>query len=286
MQSVYEAMPHGEDGFRMAVYSEKTYGAPLHYHDEYGIFYLAEGKMKFGIAGDDYEISAGDIIFIEPGTPYYALRTDEGDSFHYYAVLFHAELLGAKNDPCRRFFSDCRVNRFLVMSDEFPTLLLKMRQWFVDPFFGSEILSKTALFNIIAHIVNTGQFMRLSELSNMKIASETVDCVIKHIEAHYREHISIDDILKQISYSRSHLLRVFKEHTGMSIMDYLNKFRIEKACLELIYTDKSVTEIALDNGYNTVQYFTRMFRRVIGTPPGAYRRLSRSNTNVPHMTKT
>lgn len=67
----------------------------------------------------------------------------------------------------------------------------------------------------------------------------------------------------------------------MNIIDYINKFRIEKACLELIYSEKTVTETALSNGFNTVQYFTKLFRRVMGCTPGKYRRLSRSGTNVP-----
>lgn len=115
--SNYEALPHGSSNFRIAVFSEKKYDAPLHHHAEYAIFYLASGRMKFGIAGDDYIINAGDILFIEPNTPYYALRTDEDDSFHYYAVVFHAELLGQPNDPCRRFLEESHINRFLVLSD-------------------------------------------------------------------------------------------------------------------------------------------------------------------------
>ena len=52
--SNYEALPHGSSNFRIAVFSEKKYDAPLHHHAEYAIFYLASGRMKFGIAGDDY----------------------------------------------------------------------------------------------------------------------------------------------------------------------------------------------------------------------------------------
>lgn len=283
MKSHYEAMPHGKPGFRIAVFSEKKYDAPLHHHDEYGIFYLAEGKMKFGIAGDDYEISAGDIIFVEPNTPYYAVYTDNHDRFHYYSIIFHAELLGGEDDPCRKFLEECRINRFLVLSDELLSNMPKMRQWELEKNFGNEILIKSALLDIFTHIIKTGQYIRISELFdvNKKNVPEAVNLVIKYIEEHYKDRISLENLLEQIPYSKSHLLRIFKIHTGMSIVDYINKFRIEKACLELIYSNKSATEIALNNGFNTTQYFTKIFRRYIGCTPVVYRKFSHAKTNIP-----
>lgn len=282
-RSNYEAIPHGSPDFRIAVFSEKKYEAPLHHHAEYAIFYLAAGKMKFGIAGDDYIINAGDIMFIEPNTPYYALRTDEGDSFHYYAVVFHAELLGSKDDPCRRFLEESHINRSLELSGELITRIDKMHQWCSYEHFENGLLIKSGLLDILSYIASTRQYVRISSIDRHGSgnASEAVGLVIKYIEEHYREQISRETILGLIPYSKSHLLRIFKAQTGMNIIDYLNKFRIEKACLELIYSDKTVTETALDNGFNTVQYFTRLFSRIMGCTPGKYRRLSRSGTNVP-----
>lgn len=239
--------------------------------------------MKFGIAGDDYIINAGDILFIEPNTPYYALRTDEDDSFHYYAVVFHAELLGQPNDPCRRFLEESHINRFLVLSDVLLARIDEMSRLCMTESFGKELLIKSGLLEILAHIINTKQYMRISSMNKLGsgTASAAVELVLKYIEEHYKENITLEALLDQVSYSKSHFLRVFKAQTGMNIIDYINKFRIEKACLELIYSEKTVTETALSNGFNTVQYFTKLFRRVMGCTPGEYRRLSRSGTNVP-----
>lgn len=281
-QSRYEAMPHGKPGFHLTVFSETKYESPLHHHDEYAVFYLAEGRMKFGVADDDYEISAGTVLFIEPGTPYYALYTDKHDSFHYYSIVFGIEILGAENDPCRLFLEDSRINRFLILGNDLLSIIKKMWDWQCEAQFGYEFQEKTALFNILLHVKNTEQYIRLSDLGQVQsgVASITVNYIIEYIDEHYKEHITLDEIMSRVLYSKSHIMRIFKSHTGMNIFDYINKVRIEKACLELIYSDKNNTEIALNTGFNTVQYFTKIFKRTMGCTPGVYRRLSHSYTNI------
>ncbi len=288
IKSDYETMPHGSSDFHMAVFSERVYEAPLHHHSEYAIFYLAEGKMDFGINDDTYELSAGDIIFIEPYMPYYALYNKDRESFHYYSILFGEEMLGAENDPCSIFMKDCRINRFLSLSDTILSYLPQIFTMIEDDTYGREFLMKTLLFNIFAHIVNTGQYMRLFGDGNFNktAVSQAVNCVITYIDEHYKEAITLDMLLEKISYSKSHLMRIFKKQTGMNIIDYVNKVRIDRACLELIYTNKSATEIALNNGFNTVQYFTRQFKLSIGCTPIEYRRFSRRHTNVEHIPGT
>lgn len=275
-------MPHGRENFRIAVFSEQIYEAPLHYHDEYAIFYIHAGKMKFGIGDDDYTARAGDIFFIERNTPYYALRTNDNDAFHYYSIVFHADLLGGKDDPCRGMLEECRVNRFLSLNDELLVLIPKMHEWDLLKPFGNELLIKTALFELLSYIFNTYQYIRLSAMGvpPSAKASMAVETVKKYIKEHYSENISLETLVSVVSYSKSHFLRIFKAQTGMHITDYINKFRVEKACVDLIYTQKTITETALSNGFNTVQYFTRCFHKIMGCTPSVYRRFSHMHINV------
>lgn len=273
----YEMMPHGKNGFRIAVFSEKIYPSDPHYHDEYAIFYLAEGKMRFGIEEDEFIISAGDIVFVEPGQCYYAFKTEDNDEFHYYSVVFDISILGAEDDPCFKILKNIRVNRFLTLSPELLELMPHMRRWDIEKNFGNEVMLKSAFYSIFAHIIQTSQYTKLSDLNMRRsdVASEAVDSVIKYIEEHYKEKITVDDLVERINYSKSHLMRIFKQSTGMSVTDYINKFRVEKACLELIYSKKNITEIAASNGFNTVQYFIKVFHDFSGRTPGEFRKTAR-----------
>ena len=71
--------------------------------------------------------------------------------------------------------------------------------------------------------------------------------------------------------SRRSFLRAFQAATGTSPLAWLISQRIHRACQVLRHTDRSITEIAFDVGFNDSNYFTRQFRKVTGFSPRAYR---------------
>ena len=58
----------------------------------------------------------------------------------------------------------------------------------------------------------------------------------------------------------------------MNLSEYVNKYRIEKACLDLLYTNKNITEIAITNGFNNIQYFSRTFKGYMNCTPKQYQK--------------
>ena len=71
--------------------------------------------------------------------------------------------------------------------------------------------------------------------------------------------------------SRSNLMRVFRAATGQSPIEYLLRLRIQKAMALLRNTDLTITEIAMEVGFNDSNYFTRQFKRVQGSSPTRFR---------------
>lgn len=69
----------------------------------------------------------------------------------------------------------------------------------------------------------------------------------------------------------------------MNLTDFINKYRIEKSCLDLIYTNKNITEIATENGFNTVQYFSKTFKNYMNCTPKQYQRNGK-NIIIPSST--
>ena len=58
----------------------------------------------------------------------------------------------------------------------------------------------------------------------------------------------------------------------MNVSDYINKYRIEKACLDLIYTRNNITQIATASGFNNIQYFSRKFKEYMKCTPKQYQK--------------
>lgn len=94
-----------------------------------------------------------------------------------------------------------------------------------------------------------------------------------YIGAHFQSDLSQDSIADALCISSSHLRRVFREETGMSVKCYIDRVRIEKARELLSATSLTVGEIAAQTGYVSAQTFSRVFKKETGHTPGEYRRL-------------
>lgn len=82
-------------------------------------------------------------------------------------------------------------------------------------------------------------------------------------------------LAKKLSISRRHLGRLMQKYYGMTYAERISSLRVESAKRMLVSTDASITEIAQAVGFSTVQYFIRVFGKIEGVSPGAYRREAR-----------
>lgn len=257
--------------FPVGVFSQGTYLPRLHHHVEYELFYLDRGSVQLKIEKDSFELKEGDCFFLEPEKEHCVIG--QRDSYHYYALVFEASIIGSKEDSCRTFFESIKIHRFLKLSAEMITKIKESVDFIKKDDKSRNFIIKALLYEIISYIIQTKQFEYVSSLANIKkISISAIDNAINFIHNHFKENIDFEDVQKESDYSKSHFTRLFKETTGMSFTEYLNKYRTEKACLDLIYTKKNITEIASENGFNNIQYFSRVFRHIMGCTPKEYQK--------------
>ena len=96
--------------------------------------------------------------------------------------------------------------------------------------------------------------------------------VRNHLDAHYTEKISLDELSETFYINKFYLTRLFKEQFGVSINTYLLGQRITHAKKLLRFSDYPIEKIALECGMNDANYFSRMFKKVEGISPGEYRK--------------
>jgi two-component system, response regulator YesN len=94
---------------------------------------------------------------------------------------------------------------------------------------------------------------------------------ISFIDANFDKEMTIAEIAHACHLSPSRLAHVFKDCMGVSIIDYVNSVRMERAKHLLLSTKQSCTEICYEVGFNNQSYFIRAFRNFVGTTPAKYR---------------
>lgn len=104
------------------------------------------------------------------------------------------------------------------------------------------------------------------EMYSNKLISE----ILIYINENIQKDISIDDLEKQFYYNRYYIMKLFKKEIKMTIIDYINSIKIYKS-LELIKDKYSFTNIAIDVGYNSLEYYSETFKKITGYKPSEFR---------------
>jgi AraC-like DNA-binding protein len=138
----------------------------------------------------------------------------------------------------------------------------------------------------VSNVLKKGLFSVEETLAHVEAAlarhkslgSETQRLVRKamaSIHERYREPISLKDIARALGVSKEYLARCFHQETGVTVVTYLNRYRIGQAKARLDAGRDSLTEIALEVGFASGPYFSRVFRQEVGMSPSEYRQAGR-----------
>ncbi|GAA0778090.1 AraC family transcriptional regulator [Clostridium subterminale] len=106
----------------------------------------------------------------------------------------------------------------------------------------------------------------------MSTNSEIISKIVNYIENHIAEDLDLDRIAEISRYSKYHICRMFTNEVGCGIHQYIQRRRLTDAARQLIYTEKTIIEIAFATGYGSQQAFSLAFKRLYLESPQSYRR--------------
>lgn len=107
---------------------------------------------------------------------------------------------------------------------------------------------------------------------NFYTTRDNINRAINFLREYYNEDYSLEEVAKIANLSTYHFIRVFKNETGKTPIEYLLDFKIDKAKSLLTNKDKSISEICYDCGFNNPSHFTRVFKYKTGVTPSIYRK--------------
>ena len=148
--------------------------------------------------------------------------------------------------------------------------------------------SKIPLFDRAGKVIGIAGTMRdVAKASDLLAPYREMEAVLEHLLTRYEEKIDFRRLGRLASVSISQLDRRFKRLFQLTPQQFLLRVRLNAACQMLVSTDRNVLQIALSTGFYDHSYFTRHFRRQMGTTPTAYRRKYRrdisSSTDFPKL---
>jgi AraC-like DNA-binding protein len=198
------------------------------------------------------------------------------------SMVFHLDYLGANNQDLSasnylRPMAEGQLLMQEVIRDgdagyaEIKDTFIRALDCFKNkqPFY--EMLLKEKLLHILILLFSYG-YIRESDDSH--ITSENrrhIKSALEYITDHYSEKISISEMAQLAGFSENYFMSLFRQYVGMSCIQYVNHYRIQKAAHALEETTKSVSEIAMIHGFDNISYFNLQFRRTFGMTPREFR---------------
>ncbi len=229
----------------------------------YLIHYILEGKGEFVVNGTRYKLSAGKGFLIEPDyqTIY---MSDPKEPWTYLWVGFS----GADAKQCVSSLG-LSQEQPIFKSEEKDTLkrcVLGMLQHnhsrAADKFY-----TLSMLYLFLSTVAAADPDNSSHGDSNIYVSQ-----AVAYIRDHIAEPLQAETVAKHVGLNRSYLSTLFKEHTGLSPLKYIQKFRLTKAQHLLESSSLSVSAIAYSCGYQQPESLIKIFRQQYGISPAAYRK--------------
>jgi two-component system response regulator YesN len=111
--------------------------------------------------------------------------------------------------------------------------------------------------------------------SGKKPYNKSVEAIIQYIMDHYTEEITIDYLASHVYLTPNYLSNLFKKETSKTIIQFITEYRIGKSKNLLVNSNLNLSEIARAVGYSDPRYFSKLFQKLAGTKPSAFRREKR-----------
>lgn len=253
---------------------------PIHWHEEMEIIKVQSGKGIFYVDGNRYEANMGDIFILRPFVMHSINRLDDND-MEIDAIVFNLRLLETgEADLCTlKYFAPLLNEKHSV-----PVVVRTEDSWYhpfdqsmtsilmCDPSQeGAELDIKANLYWMFYHIYNN-RLLNVAQNTVEDKQQYTVRKALQYIRSEYMNEITIEKIANYCGYSEFYMMKLFKQYTGESCVDYINNYRLTVAGRQLRDTDDEIASIAYAVGFNNVSYFNRQFKREYGMTPREFRK--------------
>lgn len=247
---------------------------PLHWHDKIELLLITEGKGAFVCNSLTMDAVKGDIIIFNNNDLHQGKCTT--DILEYYCIIIDVSiLLNRYHDICEyKYLKPISVNLVLFenkisQDSQLRDILLHIVNEYLKKNTAYEMAIKSSVLNMFVYLLRNYVKTVLSDKENhmRKKNIARFNIVLDYISKNYKSVITIAELSSHINLSKYHFCRLFKELTGCTVSVFINEYRINNAKELLQNTDKNVSEVAFESGFNDVNYFSRQFKNIKGYPP-------------------
>jgi len=262
--------------------SDHRFTINLHYHNGYELFFFRRAQAQLLVDNQVLDIGNGDWLLINPFVMHTAYQLFPGPYARYYINIASTQMdqamLQLGLEPVSKQSSQAAFRHIKAGSgtplEEYRMLAIhelyqnKPNQW------QARLIAELALL-----LTDLNQIARREPLSQEtgtqdRFQQRLIYRLLAAVDEHFRDGLSLADLETQFFVSRYYICRLFKQETGLTLSQYINRKRVSLAQQLLKDPELNVAQVCREVGFLYPQHFTSVFRQMTGMTPSNYRKSS------------
>ena len=248
-----------------------------HFHSEYEIEYISNGRGKRHIGDHISFFEDGDLIFLGPNLPHFGFTEELFEEHVEIVVQMKEDFLGQgflskpEMEAIKRLFELSRqgISFQGAIKEEVGNRLQNMMR------LGSfdRLLELLSILHLMARsdehkMLNASGFALEVNAQDQK----RIEAVYDYVENNFQEDVNLDEAASRVNMTVPAFCRYFKKLTRKTFSQFVNEFRIAHACRLLGDENLTIAAVSFDSGFNNLSHFNRQFKSITGLSPRDYRK--------------
>lgn len=242
--------------------ANSTADVPCNWHSNIEILLITDGQGEIQYGKNILPLEKGDTVIVNSGELH---RPYSKSGVNYYFIIIDESF-------CKENGIDTALLRFdeRFCDSETERLFLEVVQRYAD---YSALVSpittarlRSAVLSLLINICSEHSCTEIGAAEKSTPSEEYVKRVLEYIRDNYSQSISLDTLANVCGITKYHLAREFKKYTGQTVFTYVNGLRCKKAEM-MISEGKTVTEAAFESGFESISYFSRIYKKLMGISP-------------------
>ncbi|MFT2010118.1 AraC family transcriptional regulator [Pontibacter sp. 13R65] len=249
---------------------------PWHYHSEYELVLILQGKGKRFVGNHVSDYEEGNLTFMGPDVPHLFRKEEPEATGGSLVIHFKEDFLGndfkriPEMQKLKQLFQKARMGLHITGSTR---ELISQKMNNMLQLQGMERL--ICLLSILTVLANTGEFELLSssEISGQNSRdNDRLNKVFDYVMSNFKNEIQVGKVAEIANMSYSGFCRYFKNRTKKNFTHFVNEIRIGYACKRLMESDVSVSNVCYESGYNNLTNFNEQFKKILKCTPYQFQR--------------
>lgn len=233
---------------------------PIHNHMFTQIEFMVGGSCKQFVNGNELECTDGTILLMFPQDVHQ--YTEFSGNVAQYNLCFSDDMLS--REVLDTMYSKNGILTAKLEDESYSRIIACFRK-LINENENPGLLSSQIIRGLIQEIVI--EILRYAKSVKTKTGNPVLRDALTYIRENFKHHLTLESIAKTVHLTPQYFCKLFKQELNISFHEYIRNMRLDYAMMLLKTTDKNITEICIESGFNSTSNFTKIFKSRFGITP-------------------